>query len=102
MDFEELMRKAQMEMTASKPASIRKSESRPSLSAEEANAVTALELMGFEAHIAENAVSEAKGLLKDPKTQGLVKKALELLTNPEPQLDLDPNDPDDLRLQGGR
>jgi hypothetical protein len=99
MDFEELMRKAQMEITASKPASIRKSESRPSLSAEEANAVTALELMGFDAHIAENAVTEAKGLLKNPKTQGLVKKALELLTNPEPQLDLDANDPDDLRRQ---
>lgn len=102
MDFEEILRKAQMEAAARKAASGRNEQSRASLSTEEAKAANALELLGYETHVAERAVRDAQTMLKNPKTQGLVKKALELLTEPEPQLDLDPNDPDDLRLQGGR
>lgn len=102
MDFEELLRKAQMETVAPVTVRVRNEPSRPSLSAEETKAVNALELMEYEAHVAERAVRDAQAMLKNPKTQGLVAKALELLTNPEPQLDLEANDPNDLRLKGGR
>lgn len=101
MNFDELMRKAQMETTAFTPATVNNQVTRLSLSAEEVKAVNSLEMVGYETHAAEVAVCEAKGMLKNPKSQGLVMKALELLTKPEPQLDLDANDPEDLRRREG-
>lgn len=99
MNFDELMRKAQMEIPAPNPPPLGDQVTNPSLSAEEMKAVNSLEMMNYGTNVAVAAVCEAKGMLKNPKAQGLVMKALELLTNREPKLDLDANDPDDLRRQ---